>query len=143
MNYVVDYLECLHVICKSCFLRSAEINFSEMKCFVCELEISYFYKKTYLGDEFIKFENQSLKKLIKDQIITCPNTSCNEEISFEKGKPDYNVKNEKGILLSRKAAENYSENRCRCPTCKIDFCVNCKLIPYHVGITNSKIRIYM
>ncbi len=114
-------------------MKSAELNFSNMNCLICGTEISYFYKNNYLGDNFASFESRSLKKLIKEQIVTCPNSTCKEEISFEKGKPDYNVKNEKGELLSRKAAENYTENRCRCPTCKIDFCVKCKITPFHIG----------
>lgn len=111
----------------------AEDNFSEMKCLVCGKEISYYYKKEYLGEEFNTFENNSLKRLICDRIIICANYQCKEQIIFEKGKTDYSVKNDKGETLNRKAAEHFSEYRCRCPTCKNDFCVNCKTFPYHMG----------
>lgn len=130
---VIDYLECLHVICKKCFYKLAEENISLMKCQVCQNEISYLYKKDYLGKDFSIFEDSALKKLIKENIIICANLNCKEHIAFEKGKVDYTVKNEKGEFLNKLAAEHYSSNRCRCPTCKIDFCASCKTTPYHMS----------
>ena len=112
----------------------AEDNFASMKCLVCSQEISYEYKKAFLGKDFAMLEEIALKKVLGENIVICANLSCKEQISYEKGTADYNVKNEKGESLSRKHAEHYSDNRCRCPSCKIDFCVTCKITPYHMGI---------
>ena len=130
---LINYLECLHTICKNCFLKKAQENFSQMMCNLCATEISNQYKKEFLGKEFENFENQSVKNIIKENMIICPNKQCNEQISFEKGRTDYSVKNEKGEFLNKKAAEHYAANRCRCPYCKHDFCVGCKISPYHMG----------
>ena len=104
-----------------------------MKCVICSQEISYQYKKEILGKDFVIFEDIALKKVLGENIVICANLNCKEQISYEKGKVDYNVKNEKGESLSKKHAEHYSDNRCRCPSCKIDFCVMCKVTPYHMG----------
>lgn len=104
-----------------------------MKCPVCLTEITYQYKKEILGKDMQIFEEIALKKVLGENIVICANMNCKEQISFEKGKVDYNVKNDKGELLIKKHAEHYSENRCRCPSCKIDFCVGCKMTPYHMG----------
>ena len=140
----IDYLECLHVICKKCFYKLAEDNISSMKCQNCQAEICYSYKKDYLGKDFFVLEDLAFKKLIKENIIICANLTCKELIAFEKGNVDYTVKNEKGEFLLKIAAEHYTSNRCRCPACKIDFCVTCKSTPYHMGkYTHVLIRFYM
>jgi|LauGreDrversion4_2_1035121.scaffolds.fasta_scaffold456182_2 hypothetical protein len=111
-----------------------------MKCQVCSLEISYQYKRHIFGKDFQMFEDLSLKKIVGENFVICANMNCKEQIFFEKGNVDYNVKNEKGEVLNKKHAEHYSENRCRCASCKIDFCVNCKITPYHMGYLHSNPR---
>lgn len=127
------YLDCLHPMCKRCFYKMAEENFSSMLCPKCQFEISYQYKKDILGEDYNKFEQIALKKLIGENYVICPNMQCKTQVQFEKGSPDYKSKNEKGELLSRLHCEHYAENRCRCPYCKADFCVSCKIMPYHLG----------
>jgi hypothetical protein len=46
-----------------------------------------------------------------------------EQILFEKGHVDYNVSYDKNHKLTPEGATNCSNDRCRCPRCKIDFCV--------------------
>ena len=127
------YLDCLHPICKKCFYKMAEDNFSSMLCPLCQFEISYQYKKEILGNDYNKFEQIALKKLIGENYVICANMQCKMQVQYEKGKTDYHTKNEKGETLSKIHCEHYAENRCRCPCCKIDFCISCKVNPYHIG----------
>lgn len=50
-----------------------------------------------------------------------------------KGKTDYTVKDDKGNLLSRKAAKHMAKYRIRCDGCTKNFCTKCKVEPYHLG----------
>lgn len=131
MDYT--YLECCHPICLKCFIEFASQNLPNMKCIVCSTPVSENFKKMILGEkEYEKLENYFLMAMV-GQVIQCP--SCQEKIVFEKGAIDYNITNDKNEKLSRKAAEHYSDNRCRCCNCKKDFCVGCGSVPYHIGKT--------
>ena len=37
--------------------------------------------------------------------------------------------------MSRKAAKHYAKNRVRCPDWETDFCVKCRVQPYHIGFS--------
>lgn len=109
-----------------------------MVCKICKAEITDLSKKNILGGEkFSELENKFLMAFIgkTGKTVTCVNTSCKELIQFETGTVDYNTKDDKGIKLNKLSAEHYANNRCRCPTCKIDFCVSCSTSPYHTGKT--------
>jgi len=54
-------------------------------------------------------------------------------MQFEEGEPDFNIKDGKGWPLSAEAAEHMSKNRVRCNSCQQNFCVTCKMTPYHLG----------
>ena len=51
--------------------------------------------------------------------------------SFEKGKVDFNVRDDQNNKLSREAAIDYAENRCRCASSGKNFYAKCKNTPYH------------
>ena len=128
-----NYLECFHPMCLKCFNEFAEKDFPNMKCNVCQEPIKEDYKKQVLGKEkYEKYEKNALMGLV-GQIIECPN--CHELNSFESGTINYNIKDDQGNLLSKKACEEYANNRCRCITCNENFCIKCKSIPYHIGKT--------
>jgi E3 ubiquitin-protein ligase MYCBP2 len=104
-----------------------------MKCKTCNEIVSEETKKMILGaHEYETLEQRFLFGVI-GSVIDCP--QCKEKILFEKGGVDYNIKNDKNEKLSKETAEHYAYNRCRCPSCKIDFCVGCKSNPYHIGKT--------
>ncbi len=129
----ITYLDCLHRICQPCFEAYARKDFQGMKCLECSTMIDEGTKKGILGDRlYEELEKQFLWDKI-GPVIDCP--QCKEKILFEKGNTDYNIRNDKNEKLSPSAAEHYAGNRCRCPSCKIDFCTGCKSVPYHVGKT--------
>lgn len=133
MNFT--YLDCIHPICVPCFKDYAHKEFPNMKCLKCKEPISEFQKRAILGkEEFSEIEQNFLMGVI-GTTVTCVNNQCREQIVFEKGNVDYNTKDEKGSKLSKQSAESYANNRCRCASCKIDFCVSCKTSPYHIGKT--------
>jgi E3 ubiquitin-protein ligase MYCBP2 len=108
-----------------------------MKCQTCSTLIPEETKVSMLGkDEYDKLIMSFIMGAI-GTTIECP--QCKEKIVFEKGGVDYNIKNDKNQKLSRESAEHYAFNRCRCVSCKIDFCVNCKESPYHIGYTCEEI----
>jgi hypothetical protein len=123
-----------------CFIEYARKDFPNMQCVTCNTRISEETKKLLLGlDEYARVEEHFIKNLPELKgIIECP--QCKEKIGFEKGNIDYNIRNEKNEKLSKEAAEHYAANRCRCPSCKIDFCAGCKVTPYHIGQTCQAAR---
>ena len=127
-------MECFHPFCIKCFYKLAEDNISSIKCSKCKNEVTENFKSEILGPDYEKFEKIVIDKLMGGNLLICANLSCKEMICFEKGKPDYNIKDDKGNILSKIAAEHYSEKRCRCSKCNKDFCVECKAEPYHLGI---------
>lgn len=69
-------------------------------------------------------------------MVKCP---CGVIISFEPSQPDYKQKNEKGVDLSREAAEHMAKFRVRCSHCRKNFCAHCKREPYHIGMTCEEV----
>ena len=129
----IIYLDCLHLICNKCFKEQAEKDMPNMKCPNCGQLISEVYKKTILGEKTYKeLEKKFFENNLKD-LRECPN--CHEKCMFEPGKVDYNVKDQNNKKLGKKEAEDYANHRFRCPNCKKDSCVACKITPYHIGYT--------
>jgi E3 ubiquitin-protein ligase MYCBP2 len=128
-------LECVHPICYDCFEKEAKKDLFEMKCKICNKQISDQLKKDVLQDKFEQLEKIALMKVLGGDLVKCPYPDCGEQNVFEPGNVDYNVKDASGKLLSRQAAENYAKNRCRCGFCRRDFCKQCGLMPYHLGKT--------
>ena len=104
-----------------------------MKCIQCKEIISEEEKKVILGRNLYEELENKFNSLAIGKTTECVNQNCKEQIFFEKGVVDYNVRDEKNQKLSQNAAIHYSDYRCRCPRCKIDFCVGCKSSPYHIG----------
>ena len=67
-----------------------------------------------------------------DSMIQC---KCGNIMEFSPGQPDYNQKDDNGKKLSRKAAEHMSNHRARWNSWCINFCVQWKIDPYHIGFT--------
>ena len=135
INPNILYLECVHPICYDCFEKEAKKDLFEMKCKICNKQISDQLKKDVLQDKFEQLEKIALMKVLGGDLVKCPYPDCGEQNVFEPGNVDYNVKDASGKLLSRQAAENYAKNRCRCGFCRRDFCKQCGLMPYHLGKT--------
>ena len=132
-NPDIMYLLCFHPICLNCFKKSAEENMPNMRCKICNTPVSEDIKEQVLGTAmYKKLEDKFTKELIGD-LIECP--SCHEKNSFEPGKIDYNVRDDQNKKLTPQAAKDYALNRCRCVNCNNNFCIKCKAIPYHIGMT--------
>lgn len=52
------------------------------------------------------------------------------------------MKDEKGNVLTRQAAEHLAKYRVRCPTCEKVFCSSCKEDPYHIGFTCAELKVH-
>jgi E3 ubiquitin-protein ligase MYCBP2 len=139
-NPNILYLECVHPICHDCFEKMAKENLFEMKCKICNKDISEQLKKDVLQDKYANLEKIALMKVLGADLIKCPYPNCGEQIAFEPGQIDYNVKDDNGKVLTRQAAENYAKNRCRCGFCRKDFCKECFIMPYHLGKTCEENR---
>jgi len=66
------------------------------------------------------------------KLIKC---QCGNVMEINPGKVDYNMKDEKGVKLTKHAAEHFAQNRIRCGECAKNFCSNCVREPYHLGQT--------
>jgi len=132
-NLDFDYLDCCHPICKDCFFQEANKNFSNMMCKICSSVIEEGMKIQFMQQsKYNEYQEKALKELIGDDVKTCPN--CKENFLLDKGRIDLSAKDEKGQKLSEQSAKHYAENRCKCPSCKTEFCIECKKSPYHLGI---------
>ena len=143
VNPNILYLECVHSICHDCFEKEAKNNLFEMKCNICNKQISEQLKKDVLGkDKYEALEKIALLKVLGGNLVKCPYPNCGEQNVFEPGQVDYKVKDENGKVLTRQAAEDYAKNRCRCGFCKKDFCKECQRMPYHLGKTCNEQKIH-
>ena len=141
VNSDVFYLTCVHPFCAKCFKEYAEENFYEMKCSICQKMIDEAIKKDVLGPEkMAELEKKALMILLGGTLIKCPYPNCGEQNAFEPGKVDYNVRDEQNQKISKEAAEDYAQHRCRCGFCKKDFCKDCMAMPYHLGKTCEQHR---
>ena len=138
------YLECFHEICSSCFNKKILKDLYNSKCKVCDIGIRSLYIKEFIGDnKYAQLESKLLQEILVDsRIINCSNIKCNEKIIYEKGNVNYNQTDNENKKMSNEACENYANNRCRCPTCKTEFCVNCDTTPYHLGKTCEEYQNY-
>ena len=139
----VVYLACVHPICNQCFGKYAEESFYDMKCKICQKNIDDAIKRMVLGAEkMAELEKKALMGILGDNLVKCPYPNCGELNDFEVGKVDYNVRDDQNQKISRQAAEDYAQHRCRCGFCKKDFCINkdCLAMPYHLGKTCEEFK---
>ena len=126
-------LKCSHQISYDCFIDSAEKDFYEMKCNICQQKIDEETKIAILGNEkYQNIEKKYIESLFQG-LKKCPYENCGEPISFVEEKVDYNIVDEQNKKISKEAAEDYVNHRCKCGFCNKDFCVNCYSKPYHLG----------
>ena len=131
----INCLSCDHPICKNCFVKEANKNINEMKCKICNKQISEQDKRDVLKEQYDILIIKSNENAIKEILIKCPYPECGQKFIFEKGEVDYKMKDANGNVLSRQAAEDYANHRCRCGFCGKDFCTGCNKMPYHLGKT--------
>lgn len=131
------YFDCLHSYCKDCMLKLINQDIFNVKCQRCSDEMKEDTIKVLLGsaESYTSIYNTQLKSKFMPNCIECPNKNCLERVTFEKGTANYNEKDIDGAVMSREACESYAYNRCRCPSCKNDFCVSCAAFPFHLGKT--------
>lgn len=140
----IMYLECLHKICNNCFLKLAEKDVNNIKCLTCNEKIPDYFTQQVIGnDKYSQLEQLSIEKKFLKDTVACPNSNCNERILFEKGNVNLNEKDDNGKIMSRNYCESFANQRCRCPSCKKEFCVDCQQIPYHKGKTCNEHKNYL
>ena len=65
------------------------------------------------------------------ELVECP--GCRNQFEFQEAGIDYTAKDDKGITVSKQTAEHMAKYRVRCAHCKENFCVECKMLPYHIN----------
>ena len=134
---------CCHWICKECFPKIVNRDYIKKSMAEwpdCKTQIQEYEIKAIIGDDaFHKIHENAMKAAIeKDQsIIQCP---CGNAIEVSQGEVDYNVKDDQGKKLSKKAAEHMSKYRVRWAACKNNFCTYCNEQPYHIGKTCEEFK---
>lgn len=111
-------------------------------CPDCGSQINEYEIKALLGEDLLsRLQEEALKAMVdQDQsIVQC---QCGNAIEVSEGKVDYNVKDDQGNKLNRKAAEHMSKYRIRCHACKQNFCTNCQAQPYHIGKTCEEFKVF-
>lgn len=94
-------------------------------------------------DEVNKIENDLLEKYINEQngkIIECINERCSKKFLFTAGELEKNIKDEKGNLLSHNHLKHRSVFRVNCMLCKTIWCIGCKKLNYHDGLTCEELK---
>lgn len=83
-------------------------------------------------EELEELEKKAVESALGEEsgIIKC---NCGNEFLFDKGKIDLNYKNDEGKVINKTAATHMAANRVRCNECGNNFCVKCKVEPYHLG----------
>ena len=73
----------------------------------------------------------------QNSLSECPKCGIIAEVS--EGKPDYNMKDDKGEPMTEEAADHLAKFRVRC-SCGENYCSSCKTNPYHTGKTCDQLR---
>lgn len=135
----IHFLEtCAHIICKPCFIkvvRKEYIQHQKADWPECGQQINEYEIKAILGTEvFESLQKDALMAIVNEDqsMVKC---QCGNVMEVSEGKVDYNVKDDQGQKLSRKAAEHMSKYRIRCSACQNNFCTSCQTQPYHIGKT--------
>jgi hypothetical protein len=83
-------------------------------------------------EQFEKLQEEAMLAIVNGDksMVKC---QCGNVMEFSEGKVDYNIKDEQGKKLSKRAAEHMSKYRIRCDACKNNFCTECHVQPYHIG----------
>lgn len=88
-----------------------------------------------------KLQEESFMAVVKGDksIVKC---NCGNVMEVKEGKVDYNVKDDSGKKLTKKAAEHMSKYRIRCPACNGNFCIDCGANPYHISKTCEEFKAF-
>lgn len=140
IDQIIWLEQCSHQICTECFKETVEYEYprsQKASCPAdgCQSSIMVAEIKAVVGRErFEEIEKEAMDSFMQsdDTMVKC---NCGAVISLVQGDVDYNVKDDKGALISRHAAEHMSRQRVRCQGCQTIFCAECKTEPYHVGYT--------
>lgn len=129
---------CSHTFCHSHIRDAFPLTFAktgEMNCFVCNHPMLQPEVKKVMGEQIV--DNALLALALPEgyNLVCCP--KCGNGGVLEPGEIDYRVKDGKGRLYSRAAAEDYSKYRFSCPSseCRTSTCANCGASPYHEALT--------
>ena len=125
-------------MCKLCFKQQVRKVFAKgktMTCIRCETPIPDYEIKEVMGaQDFEEIQSAMLMDFVRadSSTISC---TCGALLTIEEGRVDYGQKDDRGVQLSRAAAENMSKFRIRCRNCARVFCTSCEADPYHLGKT--------
>jgi len=90
-----------------------------------------------INQESEQLTREYLDRLLKEQtLFQCVNPACSqifEKMAVTQGPPERVAPD--GQLLSEKHALHLQRCRYRCSSCRENFCLECKTMPYHTGKT--------
>lgn len=108
----------------------------DCKCNLCGTLVDEANLGELLGTELQKIRETQFKSQIEGtQVVECPNASCKSVFLFEQSKVNYVAKDDEGNTVTRETAEHMAKYRVRCSACTENFCVNCKMSPYHINLS--------
>ncbi|CAI2362857.1 unnamed protein product [Moneuplotes crassus] len=135
----IHFLEnCAHIICHDCLKQITTEKYGKedtVPCPKCGGPITDYEIKYVLGEDFYNKLQQDAIGNILGEDYSLVHCDCGNMFEFTKSKTDYSVKDENGNTLSKKAAKHYAKRRVRCNACEENFCIKCKVKPYHIGYT--------
>lgn len=134
------FLNCMHFMCSQHLIELAEEEMHANDTLKCPIDrCTYLLSQTELK-EFLKLDELGLidqRVLAKAGVVRCPSCKC--FFDFEPGIVDEGFKDAQGKYISKEAAQHMSKYRMRC-ICKAVSCVNCQMLPYHLGMNCEEAR---
>lgn len=129
--------QCLHILCKPCLKPAIEAHYPEVKCLFqgCKAKLQDWEVREILGKEAYEALQQKMATSFIEEDENIVRCKCGNAIEVVQGKVYYDYKNDEGKFINKTAAKHMSANRVRCNECGNNFCISCKVEPYHLGKT--------
>lgn len=134
------HIECLRKEATSrMYQKNPNGDFKQVFCHKCGLFVNNHELINTLGKDFMEnIWSTQVTMHLQNGLTECP--SCKSKFYFEEDKPNYLARDENGQQVSKETAEHMAVCRVRCSDCKNNFCVKCKITPYHLGTTCEKAK---
>lgn len=146
-------LPCGHSICFECIQKIVEEGIKnkaagQLRCPInsCDYLLQpNEIQQSILEELFNSYLDSCLQGFLEQEtdLIPCPNEDCLSLMDFidldvselkKLQTSEITQKGEDGRKLSRSAWVHFNQFRLRCRECQQDFCANCKISPYHLGM---------
>ena len=148
---LIQSTDCFHIVHMKCFKEHAYkalLTGDNMECPNCHAIVQRVeMRSVMLEEELEKIKEEQMKVFIDSvgdsiRLVKCPSEECGNMMEVSKGRVDYNVKDDKGQVITPLACEHMAEYRVRCRGCEQNFCSKCNVMPYHVGFNCEQYKTF-